>query len=311
MDKYNYTVIIPTKNIPNLLTRALNTIPQREDVQVIVVDDNSDSNMVDFDHYPGLDRKNTKVIFNKDGLGAGHARNVGLQHAEGKWLLFMDSDDLYMENAFHLLDGHLDDNYDIVFFGITSMMSDDLSPCDRHKLKMSNINRFSYDKKQLDFYCRYFYTEPWGKMIRRELVTSNGIEFDESLVANDYMFSVKTGYYAKTTYYDSRVLYCVTERNGSICNNIYESSPKIQSRLLVYYNVQLFFESKSIKLFPLTAFFMIMNKQGEFVRKEKAYFIKTHKVNRFWIARCYLINIVVASYRKYCNRFLVSYNKAM
>ena len=35
-----YSIIIPTKNIPNLLHRCLNSIPTREDIQVIVVDDN-------------------------------------------------------------------------------------------------------------------------------------------------------------------------------------------------------------------------------------------------------------------------------
>ena len=44
----NYSIIIPHKNIPNLLQRCLDSIPNREDVQIIVVDDNSDPNIVDF-----------------------------------------------------------------------------------------------------------------------------------------------------------------------------------------------------------------------------------------------------------------------
>ena len=43
----NYSIIIPHKNIPNLLQRCLDSIPNREDVQIIVVDDNSDPNIVD------------------------------------------------------------------------------------------------------------------------------------------------------------------------------------------------------------------------------------------------------------------------
>jgi len=38
----NYSIIIPHKNIPHLLVRCLDSIPQREDVQIIVADDNSD-----------------------------------------------------------------------------------------------------------------------------------------------------------------------------------------------------------------------------------------------------------------------------
>lgn len=38
----NYSIIIPHKNIPDLLQRCLNSIPRRTDIQIIVVDDNSD-----------------------------------------------------------------------------------------------------------------------------------------------------------------------------------------------------------------------------------------------------------------------------
>lgn len=61
----NYSIIIPHKNIPNLLQRCLDSIPNREDVQIIVVDDNSDPNIVDFDKFPGLNRSNVEVIFTK------------------------------------------------------------------------------------------------------------------------------------------------------------------------------------------------------------------------------------------------------
>ena len=57
----NYSIIIPHKNIPNLLQRCLDSIPNREDVQIIVVDDNSDPNIVDFDKFPGLNRSNVEV----------------------------------------------------------------------------------------------------------------------------------------------------------------------------------------------------------------------------------------------------------
>lgn len=37
----NYSIIIPHKNIPHLLVRCLDSIPQKDDVQIIVIDDNS------------------------------------------------------------------------------------------------------------------------------------------------------------------------------------------------------------------------------------------------------------------------------
>ena len=51
---YNYTIIIPHKNTTDLLRKCIDSIPKRNDVQVIIVDDNSDADKVDFEHFPGL-----------------------------------------------------------------------------------------------------------------------------------------------------------------------------------------------------------------------------------------------------------------
>ena len=94
-DRINYSIIIPHRNIPLLLRRCLDSIQRRMDIQIIVVDDNSDPGQVDFEHFPGLDEPCVEVYFTKEGKGAGYARNIGLKHAKGKWLLFADADDFY------------------------------------------------------------------------------------------------------------------------------------------------------------------------------------------------------------------------
>ena len=81
----NYSFIIPHKNAPELLRRCIASIPQREDVQIIVVDDNSEK-----EKKPVVERENVMIveIDSKDSKGAGHARNIGLSQAKGKWILF-------------------------------------------------------------------------------------------------------------------------------------------------------------------------------------------------------------------------------
>ena len=43
----NYTIIIPHKNTPDLLQKCLGSIPERDDAEVIVIDDDSDKDIVD------------------------------------------------------------------------------------------------------------------------------------------------------------------------------------------------------------------------------------------------------------------------
>ena len=53
-----YSFIIPHKNCPVLLNRCLDSIPIRDDVQIIVVDDNSD-----VDKKPTFSRQNILKCF--------------------------------------------------------------------------------------------------------------------------------------------------------------------------------------------------------------------------------------------------------
>ena len=57
-----FSIIIPHKEIPDLLMRCLKSIPVSEDIQVIVVDDNSADADTYLDRYPELSRPLFKVI---------------------------------------------------------------------------------------------------------------------------------------------------------------------------------------------------------------------------------------------------------
>ena len=91
-----YSIIIPHKDIPCLLQRCLDSIPPRDDVQIIVADDDSSPDVVDFAHFPGSDRTDVEILFTKEGRGAGYARNCGLARAKGRWLVFADADDFFL-----------------------------------------------------------------------------------------------------------------------------------------------------------------------------------------------------------------------
>ena len=110
---YTYTFIIPHHNSPELLNRCLDSIPQRGDIQIIVVDDNSAE-----DKRPYIERDDVEVIYidAEHTKGAGRARNYGLKAAKGKWLLFADCDDFYNAGFLEVLDQYKDKNIDMLFF---------------------------------------------------------------------------------------------------------------------------------------------------------------------------------------------------
>ena len=250
----DYSIIIPSKNLPDLLRRALDSIPRRDDIQVIVVDDASDPSLVDFDAYPGLVEPQVEVVFTKESLGAGYARNVGLARATGRWTLFLDSDDLFTPEALPLMDEHKEDDVDVIYFDITSAYSDDLSDSPRH---LSRSEYFTaYEGLRREFCCRYLYSEPWGKMFRTAFLRECGFRFDETPLANDYKFSVLTGLAAGKVATDARQLCCITERRGSLSHDFCSTPLQLSTRLAVYREVQDLLDAAGVRSYP---FYKLVN----------------------------------------------------
>lgn len=238
----NYSIIIPHYNIPDLLGRCLRSIPERDDVQVIVVDDNSPGNDHYLETYPELQRKNVEFYPTKDGLGAGHVRNIGLSHAKGKWLVFSDSDDFFVEDFAEILDKYVNDPHDIIYFNIKSCDCYDITkqyPADKLRV---------YKETGNDIYLRICYTEPWGKFIKRNLVTDNNITFQETKAHNDLLFAVKTGLQAKTVVAVDHPLYWYVIREGSLGHNKgAEPFAKVCDRMVAWNSTQKYLERNGIK----------------------------------------------------------------
>lgn len=213
----SYSIIIPHKNIPDLLVRCVRSIPRRPDVEIVIVDDNSSPDKVDFSHFPFVGEEGVQVILDKTGLGAGHARNVGICHAHGRWLLFADADDFFNYCFDEALTRYQEATADIIYFRGNCVDSDTYE-CGHRPNKVLNrwIALMDRDPARAELMLRCNFGEPWCKMVKAELVRSHNICFDELPARNDTHFSYLAGYYARTIATDPHAIYCVTVRSASI-----------------------------------------------------------------------------------------------
>jgi glycosyltransferase involved in cell wall biosynthesis len=240
---YNYSIIIPHKNIPQLLERCLASIPQRDDVQVIVVDDSSDPKIVDFAHFPGQGRPNTEVVFHKSPIGGvgggGYARNCGMDIARGKWLVFADADDFFHPAIADAFDRYADvEDTDMVFFRHDSIDNDTLGPVAINTKRNKMLAEF--DRTGDDDNIRYRLGVAWGRFIRRDMVAGHHIRFDEVRFSNYTMFSLQAGYFAAKIVSDPAVVYCNVSREGSLVHEGRRDWAAMEQRFDVDYRASLF-----------------------------------------------------------------------
>lgn len=227
----NYSIIIPHKNVPMLLERLLASIPIRNNTEIIIVDDHSDSIDVNFESFPGIHRQNTKVVFLKEKRGAGYARNIGISKAVGKWLLFADADDFYTDQLNNLLDKFKDDDCtDIVYINAQIYCEKDGST---HPMY---LNKYFDRYKQKKFYAekvlRFNVWTPWTRMVKRDLVYSHNIKYEEIPVGNDKMFCLKCSQYARQIDINSDIVYnYYMPENGSITFGYTQKKVNLQSGL--------------------------------------------------------------------------------
>lgn len=239
----SFSIIIPHRDCPDLLQRCLDSIPVREDIQIIVVDDNSNPSIVDFDQFPGINRNDVDIIYTKEGKGAGFARNVGLEHAEGKWLLFLDSDDFLLPSVTDVLDDEIDAKEDIVYFRPKLVYNDNLDLTSSRG--GSEYNRYidEYLKTGNEVDLRTKWHTPWSKILKRALVIEKSIRFDETKYSNDVMFSALIGCEAGKIGARDKCFYVVTERIGSLTSGFCKKEGELAIRASVFFRSQRYIKS--------------------------------------------------------------------
>ena len=210
-ENLSISVIIPHCNSIGLLPQLLNSIPDNPQVEIILVDNSPEPISKDI---VGVN-KDYHLLYSSPERGAGGARNEGLKAASGKWLLFADADDFFSPVAFEFYLSKTEDDADIIHTCPEGMYLDTGEIASRGEVYSQMVKGFlkgEVNEKEL----RFGFSVPWCKMIRRELVESHNIRFDEIIAGNDIYFSLVCGYYARKIEAFDIVTYVVTVSRGTL-----------------------------------------------------------------------------------------------
>jgi glycosyltransferase involved in cell wall biosynthesis len=94
------SIIIPNYNRGRILSKAIESALNQtyKNIEIIIVDDNSEDNSRQIIRDYALKYKNIKYEFLKENKGANYCRNVGAKLSMGEYLAFLDSDDIFLNN---------------------------------------------------------------------------------------------------------------------------------------------------------------------------------------------------------------------
>lgn len=232
------SIIIPHYNSPVRLRRLLDSIPDREEIQVIVVDDISTEQTEEYERVTEAYKDRVEFYSNTpENKSAGGARNVGLEHASGKWLLFADADDYFLDNLWEKLSKEIDSDSDIVYFVPQSIIEGTALNSDRHITLGYYASYYvladAKDKSDAETQLRMRWVVPWSKLIKRSLIEENNIRFDVVKYSNDLMFSAKTGFLAKKISVSDQMIYCFVKGENTLTHN---TDPNMKAMRQEVYN---------------------------------------------------------------------------
>ena len=237
------SIIIPHYNDNKNLNFLLNEISNIQNTEVIVIDDCSKKT-------PTVNN-NITLITNQKRNNAGYCRNIGINISKGKYLLFVDSDDILDPEICKLfIDKYLNRNLDVVFFRPEDDKQNKLTRVESYNSIMSSYLKTKSQKSENDL--RYKFYVPWCKFVKKEFLVNNKIYFDNLLAGNDIVFSLKVGYLMKKFDIIDKFGLTVRYRENSLVTSFnYEI---IKSRFISNINYNRYLEINKINLKKLKTF---------------------------------------------------------
>ena len=166
-----------------------------------------------------------------------------MDHAHGKWLVFADADDYFTENAFDVFFANINDTADVIYFGMTGIYDDTGEFSTRGDYYTNKVQDYLAGKIGENS-LKYKFGSPCSKMVKKSLVDTCNLKYDEVVASNDSYFALTIGYYAKSVKAVDAIVYVATVSRGSLTKR--KDFNAVHSRYLVKLRMNRFIKANHI-----------------------------------------------------------------
>lgn len=214
------SIIIPIYNVEKYLEKCLRSVVNQtyKNLEIILVDDGSPDKCGEIcDFYSKIDKR-IKVIHKKNG-GLSEARNYGLDIMQGKYVMFIDSDDYIALNTCALvIETAEHKNADIVFVSYSLCDNDNFKFNDLKRVKAKKISKKKALKSILTNSStksgQAIYQMAWGKLYSKNLFKE--IRYPVGKIHEDEFVIYKLIDMSKNCMVINKKLYAYRQRDDSI-----------------------------------------------------------------------------------------------
>ena len=228
------SIIVPFYNVENYIEKCLQSLVSQtlEDIEIILVNDGSEDKSEEIakkfiETYP-----EKLVYLKKENGGLSDARNYAIPKARGEYIAFLDSDDYVEMNMYEeMYNKAKEENLDYVECDFLWEYPDKIL---ESKGKMCN------NKKEMFIHTRVV---AWNKLIKRELIQENKMEFPKGYRYEDVEFFYKIiPHIKKLTIVEEPFIHYV-QRDNSISNS---QNTRTKEIIDVLDNVIKYYKEKNI-----------------------------------------------------------------
>ena len=251
MKELMFSIIVPMYNCEEYIEECIESVVRQplDCYEIICINDGSTDGTLK--KISDIQRFNEQIkIFSQKNQGLSAARNAGICEAQGKYIIFLDSDDMLADNALEVLYtwAAKEDN-DIFVYDVMSIIYENeqlksvanKNEFHKRKGKYSEINSGSKLFVKM-MWNNDFNESAWLLMVNREWLNKEKIRFFPGILYEDSLFSVECYLKAKKARCIGAPLYIYRVRENSIMTQKV-SQKNLDSRIIVQCELKKIYEN--------------------------------------------------------------------
>lgn len=235
MNNPKISLILPCYNVAKYLPKCLDSIINQTyiNLEIICVNDGSKDNTLDvLNEYKSKD--NRIIIIEQENQGLSDARNTGINHATGDYIMFVDSDDwIDVQTCEYATQKFCEHNVDLVFWSYVK----EYESTSEIKYIIDDKEKYFNEEETRHLHRRLVglfdnelshpenadsFVTAWGKMYKTDIVKNVSFVSTKEIGTEDALFNIYAFIGIKTAYYLPNPFYHYRKDNETSLTNTYK-----------------------------------------------------------------------------------------